>query len=473
MCSQCGYESSKWFGKCPHCGSFDIDQVQVYDAGKGKAGKKQAYTKSWELMGAKGRLGAKTGAGTNASGAGVGVMGAGAASEQIQTVGKILKTGRNFKRITSGFDQVDQVLSGLVPGGVYMLGGEPGVGKSTLALQILGNVALEGVPVVYVSAEESKWQVAMRAKRVLGADQLQVVNILATNNIDKALEQVYAALNAAGAPGVVVFDSMQAFISDFNDGVVGGVSQVKDIIYKIVNFAKQTGTIAIIVGQVTKEGILAGPKLAEHIVDAVAYLEHVDIGGLRLLRAIKNRFGQVGNVGFLTMGADGFRDAPDAYYSYLQGDVKDLTGTTFGVVMYGSRPLVVQVQALLIDSQFANPKRVVEGVGRAKLELLAAVIEKKVPRVSLRAKDIFLKVLGGFNIKDACIDLAIVGALLSAYTGKVFKNTALIGEVGLLGDIRPCGALSMHKKEAKKLGIKKILDSKKIRHVSQLMRGLG
>ncbi len=424
-CTDCEYSSLTWFGKCPKCGGFNIQEVA--DQTKKIKGKKYEIDKV-----------------------------------DAETASSILKNKQFLTRLSSGFSEIDNVLNGIVEGGVYLVGGEPGVGKTTLVLQILGNLAKQGYKSVYVTAEESKWQVASRAKRVLGKESLDDIVIIATNDL------VSATANIADDVDVIVFDSMQAFQIQGNTGITGGVSQVRDVVYHIVRFAKEKHIPAFIIGQVTKEGMLAGPKLAEHIVDVVAYLEKVDVGGVRLMRVVKNRYGEVGNIGFIRLGASGFVDAPNAYQEWIDADLANKPGVGYGVVMYGVRPIVIQVQSLLVDSRFANPKRVAEGISRAKLEVLIAVVDKHVKGVHLSSKDIFVKVIGGLNIKDSCIDLAIVASLISSYKGKSFGKTAFVGEVGLLGDIKNCALFKSYEKEAKKLGFKIVKKGKGINNIYQL-----
>ncbi len=430
-CLDCSYTSLTWFGKCPKCGSFNIKEVS--DTTSDKSKKTSIVLEPLEL----------------------------------KSIADALQEKQHLPRIMSGLKEVDNVLSGFVEGGVYLFGGEPGVGKSTLALQILINVikANERNRVAFISAEESKWQVAHRATRLANKNILERVDILATNDLASVLNSLQDKKYK-----LVVFDSMQAFLMQGSTGVAGGVSQVRDVVYEIVKFAKSTDTTVIIIGQVTKEGILAGPKLAEHIVDVVSYLERVDVGDVRLFRVVKNRYGEVGNLGFLRLTPKGFKDAPTAYMEWLDISLTNMPAVAFGIIMYGIRPLVVQVQSLITDSSFANPKRVAEGFSRSKLEVLLAIIDKHVKGVSLKHKDVFVKVIGGLNIKDSCIDLAVIASVLSAYFNKSFGKRAFIGEVGLLGDIKLCGFLKLYKKEAGKLGFKVVDRSSKFEHIRGLLQ---
>lgn len=433
-CTDCSYTSLTWFGKCPKCGSFNILEVSEPNSMKSSKGKNRIILDD---------------------------------SIQLQSIAEALKEKQSLPRISSGLSEVDNVLSQFVEGGVYLFGGEPGVGKSTLALQILINLAQDKKmdKVAFITAEESKWQVSYRAKRIASGQSLDKIDIIATNDLLSALN-----LLKGHNYSLVVFDSMQAFFIQGSTGVAGGVSQVRDVVYEIVKFAKSTDITTIVIGQVTKEGVLAGPKLAEHIVDVVSYLERVDIGDIRLFRVIKNRYGEVGNLGFLRLTASGFQDAPGAYREWLDVGLINKPAVAFGIIMYGIRPLVIQVQALITDSSFSNPKRVAEGFSRSKLEVLIAIIDKHVKGVSLKNKDVFVKVIGGLNIKDSCVDLAVIAAILSAYYNKAFGKKAFIGEVGLLGDIKLCGFSKLYKKEAHKLGFSVVGRNKNIQNIASVLK---
>jgi len=424
-CSSCGYESNKWFGKCPNCGSWDVVQERTVKS-----------TKKGLVL---------------------------SESVGLKTL-KDVRAPRAGRGAPFPLTEVSHVLGTAVPGGIYLIGGEPGVGKSTLLLQILLEWAKAGKKAIYVSSEESEYQISIRAKRLLGKKAVpNTLRILSYNELDAVLSTV-----AEEDVDFLVFDSIQGFYSKANDGVMGGVSQLKEATFKIVNFAKSKGVTSFIVGQVTKEGVVSGPKLLEHIVDAVAYLEQGGVSSLRTLRSTKNRFYEVGNLGFLEMNADGFKDARDLYLSWLAEKASPPYGTAYGVALYGTRPLVVQVQALLVDTKYPNPKRTAEGITRNRLELLLAVAQEHVPRMDLSYKDVYVKILGGLDLKDPGMDLAVLASVVSAYFKKSFSNTAFIGEVGLLGSISQAIAESLRVKEAKQLGFKNIIKSTNAKHVKSL-----
>ena len=431
VCKDCGYTSVSWIGKCPTCGSYNIVEKSLPKSSSGKILSKTDVV--------------------------------------FNDVKSLLRNKQADKQsfISTGFSEVDNVFNYIHNSGVYLLGGEPGIGKSTLAMQILGNVAEKTKNnVLYVTAEESEHQVSLRAKRIISEAVLKDIDIVATNDLISVLE----SLKEKGQNyKLIVFDSMQAFQIQDNSGVAGGISQVRDVVYAIVQFAKSFGIPVIIIGQITKQGIIAGPKLAEHIVDVVAYLENMGSNNLRVLRVIKNRFGEVGNIGFLKLAENGFVDAPTAYSEWITSDLVTAPGSGMGVVIHGTRPLLIQVQSLIVDTKFTNPKRVAEGFSRAKLELLIAVANKYVPGINLSFKDVFVKLIGSIKIKNSCIDLAILASLISGYNNKSFGKLAFVGEVGLLGDIKPCSMLKIYKKEAEKFGFDLIYKNKRLTKVQDLL----
>ncbi len=432
-CSSCGFVASKWSGKCPNCGGWGtLEEVNesVLQKNLTKKNKKEQSFHSVVLFNAK-----------------------------KPPVGLAQKV-----RIRTGFNELDRILGGgALPGAVTLLGGEPGVGKSTLLLQVLVNMAAKGKKVLYISAEESENQVFLRLKRIIKKvpENLYIVSEL---NLESVLE-----LPELRTFDFVVFDSIQAFVWPKIEGLAGGMSQTKAVVSLITNFAKTHKVGTFLIGQVTKSGMVAGPKTVEHIVDTVIYLEHFVVSEARIIRAVKNRFGEVGDIGFLKMSQSGFVDYQNALAIYVDDRVNLEPGAAFGVIMLGNRPLIVQVQALVNDSNLAMPRRVVEGVSKSKVEVLSAVINRRIPKLNLFYKDLFVKVLGGLNLKDAGVDLALVAAIVSFLTKKTFKNTAFIGEVDLLGNVKPTLALDARIKEAKKHGFSNIVTYRELKHVRGLV----
>ena len=436
-CKNCGYTSAKWFGKCPSCGGWEVEEVES----------ELKYTPGGIL---------KTGVKVK------GVV--------PKPIGKVSKKVER-QRIQIPLDEVNSVYGGFMPYGVYLLGGEPGVGKSTLALQIAGMLAQTGKPVVYASSEESESQILERFTRLFPKASSTVKNnlhLVCSNVIDEVLPALYDT-----PPTLVVIDSIQGFITLSSSGIVGGPAQAREVVFKVTDFIKKTGSVGLLIGQVTKGGDVSGPKMVEHIVDVVSYLEYGGMSSLRILRTTKNRFAEVGALGFLEMTSKGFVGAREVYKQWVKEKDKALPGTAYGVVLYGARPLVVQIQALLVDTKFPNPKRVVEGLPRNKVEVLLAILQEHVKAVDFSYKDVFVKALGGINIKDPGVDLAVAAALLSAYFKKGFKDTAFIGELGLLGKVMPAVGQKQRVKEAKSLGFKNIVTPEKVRFVGEIKEWLG
>ncbi len=427
VCNSCGFNQSKWSGKCPQCekwGSFE----ETADAPK--AAKKGLIAKF----------------GTSAS--------------FVQAH----KVERKFKeRLKTGFSEVDRVLGGGISRGtVVLVGGDPGIGKSTLLLQILAQFAMQGKQVAYVSGEESLEQVSERLERVAknAPENLYLLS-------EQDLEVIVSGLSGQSFDAVVI-DSIHSLQDSGLDGLSGGMSQLKAVTGALTTWAKKNDTIVFLIAQVTKEGYVAGPKTVEHIVDVVVYLEKVGSENTRMIRTLKNRYGDTGEVGFLDMHVQGMSDKQDFATMLVSSLSSNEPGSALAMTLQGTRPMVVQVQALVNDSPFAVPRRVVEGVSKNRVEVLAAVIAKKLPKLHLDHKDIFIKVNGGITIKDSGADLAIVAAMISSLTGKVWTNSLFIGEVGLLGEVKPGNAFDQRYKEAKKLTFENIYAHKSIPNIAAL-----
>ncbi|WKZ24302.1 MAG: ATPase domain-containing protein [Candidatus Dojkabacteria bacterium] len=420
VCGSCGSTQTKWLGKCPQCdawGSF----TEVPDLPKKSAKNKSGF-------------------GT----------GAGAVFVQAGAVER-----KPLQRFSTGFAEVDRVFGkGIAEGTVALVGGDPGIGKSTLLLQVLVNFAKAGKTVAYISGEESLDQVSERLERVSPAIP-EGLFLLSEQDLGNIMDGLIAQEFDA-----IVIDSIHSLQHQELDGQSGGISQLKAVTTAVTHWAKQTRTIVFLIAQVTKEGYVAGPKTVEHIVDVVLYLEQVGSENARMLRTIKNRYGDTGEVGFLSMGIQGMQDKADFSTMLVSSLSSEEPGSALGITLQGSRPMVVQIQALVNDSPFAIPRRVVEGVSKNRVEVLAAVIAKKLPRLHIENKDIFVKVNGGITLKDSGTDLALVAAMLSSLTGKNWKDTVFVGEVGLLGEIKPGIAFEQRIKEGKKLSFQSLRSCK-------------
>ena len=407
VCSNCGFESAKWLGKCPHCGQWNSFK-ELHLGGKIREKKKF--------------LPAKT--------------------EKLKKAG--------FKRIFSGISELDRVLGGgLVEGALVLLGGDPGVGKSTLALQIAGLVDS-----FYVSGEENLFQVSERWQRIKGKKK---PDFLATNSLSQVLEE---AKNRR--PKLLIVDSLQTLTDETIDASAGSIPQVKAVTLKLMQFAKEEKIAVLLIGHVTKEGVVAGPKTVEHMVDVVLYLEGERYGFYRLLRSVKNRFGPVSEVGVFEMKKEGLLPVKNPSQIFLS--FAKSSGSVQACVLEGTRPLFVTIEALTTKSFSPYPKRTAIGIELNRLLLILAVLEKRL-RLRFFDKDVFVKVSGGLNLKEPAGDLAVAVALISSLKDKkIDPYSAFWGEVSLSGEVKEVVGHQLRLKEAKKLGFKKVIvpESKKI-----------
>ncbi len=349
-------------------------------------------------------------------------------------------------RLPTGIDELDRVLGGgLVPGGVVLLGGDPGVGKSTLLLQALAQLSANGVDVLYSSGEESAAQIALRANRIhLNAPQLEV---LAEIQLEKLLLSVEAA-----KPQVLVVDSIQTLYSDAFSSAPGSVSQVRECAAQLTRLAKSSGICVLLVGHVTKDGHLAGPRVLEHIVDTVLYFEGDTHSSFRLVRAIKNRFGAVNELGVFAMTERGLKGVNNPSALFLSQHPETVPGSCVLVTQEGSRPLLVEIQALVDTAHIPNPRRLAVGLEQTRLAMLLAVLHRHAG-IACFDQDVFLNAVGGVKISEPAADLAVLLAIASSIRNRALpKSLVVFGEVGLAGEIRPCPRGQERLKEAAKLG---------------------
>ncbi|MEI6581375.1 MAG: DNA repair protein RadA [bacterium] len=406
-CQSCGANSSKWSGKCMQCGAWDSI---VESIAPGFNGNKKLATPT----------------------------------TKIDKFHEILSSDKS--RIGTGNSEVDAVLGGgIVPGSLVLLAGDPGIGKSTLVLQIAAEVAKK-YKVLYVSGEESAAQVKLRGARLKGMNT--EFEFLATTDVDEVL-----AYAQTGGYQLVVIDSIQTMVSQNLSGSAGTTSQITNNTNSLVRLAKSTNTSFVIIGHVTKEGNVAGPRLMEHLVDTVLYLEGERYGLLKLLRSVKNRFGATNEVGMLEMTEAGLVAVKNPSEALLQ-ERQELPGSVVFVGMEGSRPILVEVQALVSPSVFGYPKRVADGFDINRLGLLCAVMQKR-GGINLSSHDVYVNIVGGIKLSEPAIDLAIILAIASASNGKIIKpSTVVFGEVGLSGEVRSVNMSNLRLREASKLGYK-------------------
>ena len=337
---------------------------------------------------------------------------------------------------------------GLVPGAMVLIGGEPGVGKSTLVLQNL--LAIKTKTILYASGEESAMQLKLRADRIgRGSDNLFIVCDTSLEGIFKHIEDIQ--------PGILVIDSIQTIASDALDSSAGSVSQVRECAAQLLKYAKDSGVPVLLIGHITKEGSLAGPKVLEHIVDAVLQFEGDRQYMFRILRAIKNRFGSTSELGIYEMGQRGLREVVNPSELLLSTTDEALSGVAIGVTIEGARPFLIEVQALVSTAAYGTPQRSVTGFDSKRMNMLLAVLEKRVG-FKLAAKDVFLNIAGGLKVNDPALDLPVICAILSSnFDTPVPHTTCMAGEVGLSGEIRPVARLEQRIAEAQKLGMERIL----------------
>lgn len=354
-------------------------------------------------------------------------------------------------RIGLGISEFNRVLGGgLVPGGLVLIGGDPGIGKSTLILQAAGELANQGAQVVYVSGEESVQQIKLRADR-LNIDSGNI-QLLAETDLDTIL-----GVADDVRPGLLIVDSIQTVMIDEIGSAAGSVSQVRESTGRIMQWAKNTSVPTFIVGHVTKEGAIAGPRVLEHMVDAVLYLEGERFHQYRILRAVKNRFGSTDEVGVFEMAGSGLQEVRNPSEAFLEERAERTPGSTVAVTMEGSRPILVEVQALATPSNFSMPRRSANGLDNNRLQLLVAVLQKRVG-LGLGTQDVYANVVGGLRIQEPAADLAIAVAVASSLRDRpVDPGTVCIGEVGLSGELRTVTQLERRIQEASRLGFRKAI----------------
>ncbi|HMM54481.1 MAG TPA: DNA repair protein RadA [Candidatus Desulfobacillus sp.] len=406
-CSECGGSSPKWQGQCPHCAAWNTLVETLADSAAGN------------------RFSALAGSG------------------QMQRLAEIRP--RQEARIASGIEEFDRVLGGgLVAGGVVLIGGDPGIGKSTLLLQALASLSAR-LPVLYVSGEESGEQVALRAQRLqLEAGGLQLLPEI-------HLEKILAAL-ARHAPGVAVIDSIQTLYSDALQSAPGSVAQVRECAAQLTRHAKQAGLSLVFVGHVTKEGALAGPRVLEHMVDTVLYFEGDPNSSFRLVRAVKNRFGAVNELGVFAMTDRGLRGVANPSALFLSQHGQQVAGSCVLVTQEGTRPLLVEVQALVDEAHAPSPRRLCVGLEQNRLAMLLAVLHRHAG-IACFDQDVFVNAVGGVRISEPAADLAVLLAVVSSLRNRPLpQKLVAFGEIGLAGEIRPAPRGQERLREAAKLG---------------------
>jgi DNA repair protein RadA/Sms len=420
FCTNCGYESAKWTGKCPSCNTWNSFTEEVIQKGNNK------NDKDWKEYNDDKRV-SKTIALTEIS-----------STEQ--------------KRIVTEDPELNRVLGGgIVPGSIVLVAGEPGIGKSTLFLQ--NGLQLKTATTLYISGEESEQQIKMRADRLnISNDNFYLLTETSTQTIFQEIKKL--------KPDLVIVDSIQTLQSPFIDSSPGSISQIRESASELQRFAKETNTPVFLIGHITKDGNIAGPKILEHMVDTVLQFEGDRHYAYRILRTLKNRFGSTSELGIYEMGTAGMRGVTNPSEILITQKEEQLSGITIAATIEGMRPLLIEVQALVTQSVYGTPQRTVSGFDLRRLQLLLAVLEKR-GGFHFGVKDVFLNIAGGLKVEDPSIDLAVLCALLSSYEDvPLSTNTCFAGEIGLSGEIRAVNRIEQRIAEAEKLGFEKIIVSK-------------
>jgi DNA repair protein RadA/Sms len=416
VCQNCQYSVVKWIGKCPDCGEWNSFEEATVEA---KLPRKQT-----------------------------------AASKNIPKPFSVIQS-EQYLRINTGNREFDRVMGGgIVPGSLTLIGGEPGVGKSTILLEVCGKLAklYPKEKVLYISGEESESQVAQRSRRLgLDIDNLLLLHSGSWNDIKVHLNTI--------KPKFFVLDSIQTTQSEDLQSPPGTISQIREVTYEVMNFSKVHNVTGFIIGHVTKEGQIAGPKVLEHMVDTVVYFEGDRLGQFRFLRVHKNRFGNTHEVGIFEMGEDGLREVSNPSMCFLERPLDSSYGRSLSCLYEGTRPLLIEIQSLVVEAKGGMPRRTTQGFDQNRLSMIVAVIEKYF-KLPIGHNDIYLNIVGGMKISNRECDLSIVSSLLSSFKQVgIGDDTVLIGEVGLTGEVRTVPYMENRLKELENLNYKRVITS--------------
>ena len=411
FCNECGYESAKWLGKCPACNAWNtFVEEKVVKQGNNKTVVKKTVT-----------------------------------PVSLKSIEKI-----KISRVSSGFDELDRVLGGgFVNGSLTLLGGEPGIGKSTLILQICEKFKTDG-KVLYVSGEESAEQIKIRADRLgINSENIMFLGETDINAIEQTIEDM--------DPKLVIIDSIQTMYSDDITSAPGSVSQVREITSRIMKMCKMKGITTVIIGHVTKDGTIAGPRVLEHMVDAVLYIEGERYFSYRIVRGVKNRFGSTNEIGMFEMRNEGMVEITNPSSVLLTDREDNPAGSVIVASLEGTRPILVELQALTSTTVFGMPRRTANGIDYNRVTLLIAVLEK-IGGVNLGNQDVYMNIVGGIKINEPALDLGVILSAASSFKNiSIPKDVAVIGEVGLTGEIRSVNMIEKRLKEVEKMGLKKCI----------------
>jgi DNA repair protein RadA/Sms len=414
VCQSCGHKSGKWLGKCPECGEWNSLVEEKSQARK-----------------TNGRSGFKL--------------------REVTAVAFTDIESQDDVRIPSGVTEFDRVLGGgIVPGTLVLIGGDPGIGKSTLLLQVADKLSDAGSIVLYVSGEESERQIKLRGERLAVA--AKNVYLLPETNLENIINEIERL-----KPGAIIVDSIQTVFSGAIESMPGSVSQVREVAHQFLLLAKNRGIPIFLIGHITKEGSIAGPKILEHIVDTVLYFEGERHHNHRIVRAVKNRFGAANEVGVFEMTGAGLMPVANPSQMFLQERPQNVAGSIVTACMEGTRPLLVEVQALVSGTKYGTGRRMTQGLDQNRVSLLIAMLEKR-SSLQLSGDDVFVNIAGGLEVDEPAADLGVVTAIVSSFKNMIVDpHTAVFGEVGLTGEVRGAMQASVRAREAQALGFKKIV----------------
>lgn len=416
LCSECGYVSPKFLGRCPNCGKWNTLVEERISEPKNERKSRVSFEGK---------------------------------SSKPQLISEVKM--HEEPRVKTGMEELNRVLGGgVVDGSLVLIGGDPGIGKSTLLLQLSGQLAATDRDVLYVSGEESASQIKMRAERLqVNSERFYLYPETDMSNIRAVIEELH--------PQYVIIDSVQTMQEPDIDSAVGSVSQIREITAELMQIAKTNNITIFIVGHVTKGGAIAGPKILEHMVDTVLYFEGDLHHTYRILRAVKNRFGSTNELGIFEMREEGLREVANPSEIFLEERLQDANGSAIVVSMEGTRPILVEIQALITPTIFGNAQRTASGLDRNRVSLIMAVLEKRA-NLTLQNQDAYLKAAGGVKLDEPAIDLAIAMSIVSSFKNQGTRPTdSFVGEIGLTGEIRRVNRIEQRVAEAQKLGFQRIL----------------
>ena len=415
VCQNCGHATGKWLGKCPECGEWNSLVEE-----KSQPARRSAARNGFKLR-------------------------------DVSAVAFTEIEPQDDVRIPSGVTEFDRVLGGgIVPGTLVLIGGDPGIGKSTLLLQVADKLSGAGSLVLYISGEESERQIKLRGERL--AVEAKNVYILPETNLEKIINEIERL-----KPGAIIVDSIQTVFSSAIESAPGSVSQVREVAHQFLLLAKNRGIPIFLIGHITKEGSIAGPKILEHIVDTVLYFEGERHHNHRIVRAVKNRFGAANEVGVFEMTGAGLMPVANPSQMFLQERPQNVAGSIVTACMEGTRPLLVEIQALVSGTRYGTGRRMTQGLDQNRVALLIAMLEKRAG-LQLTGDDVFVNIAGGLEVDEPAVDLGVVTAIVSSFKNlTIDPHTAVFGEIGLTGEVRGAMQASVRAREAQALGFKKIV----------------